>query len=332
MKIRIALFIAILFLPSYALAAEVVASIRPIHSLVAMVMGDVGSPVLLSGVSPHTASLKPSERQLIAEARKVFIISPDFERYLSKALKGHQGAVALAETKGITLLDFRHEEEEEHEEHDEHAHEEEHHDHDEHHDEHEHEEHAHKEEHHDDHDEHHDDHHGHHHGDTDYHIWLDPRNAEILLDRIAEELAEIYPQHRATFFANAKANQVKLHALDAEIASILAPHRDKHYVVFHDAYQYFEERYDIEVIASIIENHEAPISAARLASVKHMIEDERVSCVFAEPQFDPRLAALLSEDTNIGFSVIDPLGAALPIGENLYENLLRLMANSIANC
>lgn len=307
----------------------VVASIKPVHSLVAAVMEGVGQPDLLvkGAGSPHTYALRASEAGALENASVVFWVGEDLEVFLRRPLEtlaGDATVVELAEAHDLVTLDFReggpfetHDHDEDHDaDEDDHNHDEKGH------------EHAHGEDGHDD-----DDHAGHDHGHgVDMHFWLDPMNAKAFVHEIEETLVERDAANAEAYKANAARLNDRLDALIAETNAAVAPVRDKRFVVFHDAYQYFEKRFDIEASGSITVSPEAMPGAARLTELKAKIAELGVSCVFAEPQFEPRLISVVTEGTNARAGILDPLGSELADGPDLYFNLIRNLTTSLTEC
>ena len=321
---------------SYAEAEpKVVTSIKPLHSLISYVMDGVGSPNLLvdGSSSPHTFQLKPSHATMLQEADVVFWIGEDLESFLETPLDSiaaNARKITLMDSDQIELLKFREKNvfEDHHDEHDEHNEHEGHDDHDEHegHDDHdEHEEHA------DGHDEHegHDDH-GHHHGEFDIHFWLDPEIAKSIVKIASLELSEVDPANQATYQTNASNAVIELDKLINDTRTKI--NSDAKYIVFHDAYQYFEQRFGIEVIGALTVNPEVLPGAKQLAEIREVIEHEKVNCLFSEPQFNPSIANTIAQDTGIKAAVIDPLGAELDPGKELYFQLIGDMATSFESC
>ena len=332
------------FISSAEAEPKVVTSIKPIHSLVSYVMDGVGRPDLLvdGSSSPHTFQLKPSHATMLQEADIVFWIGEDLESFLETPLDSiaaNAKRVTLMDSDQIELLKFREKNvfDDHHDDHDEHEdHADGHDDHDEHegHDDHdEHEGHDDHDEHegHDDHDEHegHDDH-AHHHGEHDIHFWLDPEIAKSIVNITARELSEIDPNNKSTYEKNA-ANAIDdleelINVTKSKINS------DATYIVFHDAYQYFEQRFGIEVIGALTVNPEVLPGAKQLSEIREVIEHENVNCLFSEPQFNPSIANTIAKDTGIKAAVLDPLGAELEPGKDLYFELISDMASSFENC
>ncbi|MBB4264854.1 zinc ABC transporter substrate-binding protein [Roseospira visakhapatnamensis] len=327
----------------------VVASIKPIHALVAAVMGDVGTPHLIvkGGASPHTASLRPSDAAALESADVVVWVGPTLERFLVgpvETLGDTAASLRLETLDGLTRLPMRlggpfekhvhghdHDHDHDHDHaatHDTHDHG---HDHAATHDTHDH-GHDHAATHDDDH------HHDHDHeaappaDRADPHLWLDPVNARVMVAAIADTLAEADPTHAETYRANAAATIARLDTLVADLSAELAPVADVPFVVFHDAYQYFEHRFGVRAVGSVVVSPETSPGAARLADIRDRLRDQGAVCVFAEPQFEPRLVRVVVEGTEARAGVLDPLGADLPAGPDFYERLIRGLADSLRAC
>ncbi|QDZ09365.1 zinc ABC transporter substrate-binding protein [Devosia ginsengisoli] len=309
--------LATALLTTTAMAApSVVASIKPVHSLVASVMAGVGEPTLIvkGSASPHTYALKPSDAGALEAADIVFWTGHGMELFLADALDTlATGAtvVELADSPGITLLPVR-----EGGAFEAHSHEGEGHDHEDHegHD-------------HEDHDHAHDEH-----GEGDMHFWLDPENAKLMVTQIATTLAEADPGNATIYQANAEAELVKLDELEAELAATLAPVADKPFIVFHDAYQYFEARFGLTLAGSVTVTPDVMPGAARIDELKAKVAELGATCVFAEPNFEPTIIAAITEGSAAKSGVLDPEGGALTEGVDLYPNLLRGLATNLADC
>jgi zinc transport system substrate-binding protein len=238
-------------------------------------------------------------------------VGEGLENFLEKPLKSivkKAEKIELMETKGLKKLEFR--ERNIFKEHDGHGHDE-------------HKEHGHKED-------KHDDHHGHAHGKHDPHIWLDPINAKTILSEMAEHLIEKDPNNASTYKANLKKAHKALDNLTKKVKSELK--KDFNSIVFHDAYQYFEKRFDVNVLGAFTVNTDVLPGAEQLAKIREIIEHEKVTCVFSEPQFNPDIIKAVAKDTNIKTGVIDPLGATLNPGKDLYFDLIRNMYASFKSC
>ena len=170
------------------------------------------------------------------------------------------------------------------------------------------------------------------HGDHDPHAWLSPKAAKVWLNVIASKLSEVDPDNAGTYFANANSAKQDLDVLSDEINAILDPIRDKKFVVFHDAYQYFEKDFNISASGAISLGDATDPSPSRLAEIKKRVVDEAVQCVLAEPQYKAGLVAAVVEGTDAKTAVIDPLGAKLEPGVSLYDDLIRNLATNLAKC
>ena len=166
----------------------------------------------------------------------------------------------------------------------------------------------------------------------DGHIWLDPANARVLAAAIADVLAEAAPEHAAVFRANALDLDRRLDQLDGELATALQPLKGRPYIVFHDAYQYLERRYGLAPAGSVTLSPDVPPSAQRLTELRRKIATLKAACVFAEPQFTPRIVDTIVEGTAVRRGTLDPLGAAIPAGPEQYFALLRGLGSDLKAC
>jgi zinc transport system substrate-binding protein len=353
------LSIAAALLAGTALAdvPAVAVDIAPVHSLVARVMQGVGEPALIvaPGGSPHEYNLRPSEADALQKADVVFWIGPDLSPWLEGAigtLAGDAKVVELIEVDGTTELpkresalfeahvhgDAEHEGEHEGEHaqahegegHDDHAaHEGQNH---EGHDNadapkaHDHADHA----EHDDHSGH--DHSGHDHAGHDPHAWLSPDNGAAWLNGIAATLSAADPDNAGAYFANAAAGREELVAMRAEVNAMLEPVRGGKFVVFHDAYQYFETAFDFPASGAISVSDASDPSPARIAEIQARVAEQNVTCVMSEPQFNAGIIAAIMGGSTSRTGVMDPLGSDLTPGAALYPQLFRNLATSLVDC
>lgn len=307
--------------PQARAETRVVATIKPIHALVSRVMEGTGQPALLvtGSASPHTYALKPSDAKALNSAKIFFRVSEQVEPFTGKIVKSLPKGVTvvtLAEAPGVELLDKRTGDTFE----------------------------AHEHGGHDDHDHGHghkskkgghaknDDHDGHDEGVRDGHVWLDPRNAKAMTSKIAEALAQAEPDKADVFKANAERLKSEIDALEADIGRELEVVKGKPFVVFHDAYQYFERRFGLTAVGSVTVSPEVQPSAKRLKEIRSKISGLSASCVFAEPQFSAKLVNAVTEGTPSRSGVLDPEGATIKEGPQAYFELMRGLASGLKTC
>ena len=307
-----------------AAAAEppiTVASIKPVHSLLAGVMEGAGRPILLvgGGASPHSWSLRPSDARHLDEAELIVWIGEELETFLARpihALAGDALVVTLSRAKGVTLLPVRkggvwdaHEhhrvtgsqalqwggddsgEVGEHLRNDEPER-----------------------------------------GFYNMHLWLDPENAAAMVAAMAEALSRVDPERAAVYRENASGLRSRLRRLDAELAATLAPVSERGFIVFHDAWQYFDTRYGLRAIGSVTVTPEQLPGVARLTEIRERLNESKAECVFTEPQFEPRLVRTLVAGTGASVGALDPLGAMIDDSPELYFKLMRFNAESFRAC
>ena len=317
-------------------APNVVADIAPVHSLVSLVMKGVGQPQMLipQNASPHHYAMRPSEAKALQEANLVVYLGEDLTPWLEplfETVAASAEPLDLSEVDGVLRLSYRegpvfgdheghdHEEEghDDHDDHEGHDHEKEGHD--------DHEGHDHEEEGHDDH-AHHD------HDGNDPHMWLDPTNALVWLDAIASELGHIDPKNAARYRANAKMAKEEISHEIHHIEDRLKSVKGEPFLVFHDAYQYFENRFGIFAMGSIALSDASKPSAKRLQQLKHHFEEEGIHCVLSEPQYPSELIDSVFGGFEPHIGVVDPIGVDLELGFGLYLQLLENVALGIAQC
>ena len=309
---------------------KVVASIKPIHSLASYLMDGVAKPDLIVDgyASPHGFAMKPSHAKMLQDADIVFWVGEDLENFLEKPLDSIAAKaekIELLEVKGLVKLKFRERNIfDDHDDHDDHGHKKK-----DDHDDHDHDDHAKKEDGHDDHDDH-DGHEGHHHGEFDPHIWLDPINAKVILFEMSKHLIENDPTNETTYRANLGKAYKEIDKLTNDVTTEL--NESTASIVFHDAYQYFEKRFSVNILGAFTVNTDVLPGAEQLSEIREVIEHEKVACVFSEPQFNPDIIQAVAKDMNIKTGIVDPLGATLTPGKDLYFDLIKNMSKSFKGC
>ena len=316
LTVKVTLFSAIfgLLLSGTASAnvPKVVTDIPITHSLVTRVMAGIGMPDLIvdRGASPHEYSLRPSNAASLEVADLVFWISNGLTPWLDDALNTlarNAKVIELMDAKGATVLSFRegatfethsHQHKQDEDGHDEHKHDED--------------EHA--------------------TGNVDPHGWLDPYNGRIWLDVIATALSKIDPTNSDIYFANATQAKADIDTVISELEATLAEFRGTNFIVYHDAYQYFEKRFDVLAAGSISLGDVSDPSPARIAEVRKKVEELGIICVFSEPQFNSELVRTVTDGVSVKTRVIDSLGTQFTLGPDFYLNVLRGIAQSMASC
>ena len=287
---------------------NVVTTIKPLHSLISSVMEGVGKPsLIIEGTNnPHTFVFKPSHAEMIENADIVFWIGEDLEAFMEKPLESlakNAKTISFMDLASIEKLKFREQNIfDDHDEHDGH----------------------------DDHDDHAGHHDGHNHGEFDAHIWLDPANAKEMVLEISHELSELDPSNKSKYEDNASKTIVALDKLIEDVDKSLS--KDISYIVFHDAYQYFEKRFGVIPAGALTLNPDVLPGAKQIADIQDVINDKGIKCIFSEPQYNPKIIETLGNDMNISTGVMDPLGAYIDAGPSMYSDLINQIANSIKDC
>jgi zinc transport system substrate-binding protein len=283
---------------NYASAPQVVVTIKPIHALVSGVMEGVGTPYLLlsGGESPHSYSLRPSQVRKLRKATVVIWVGPTIETFLKKiitTLNDKTHILRLVDLHGLNLLKVRNGKDWE---------------------------------------SHHYNNHPNNEFEIDPHIWLDPNNAKIIVQAIAQTLSKIDTKNSVYYKANAVHMVEQLDQLDKTLKQQLALVKNLPFLVFHDAYQYFEQSYQLTVAGAINLSPENRPSVRQLYKLRSRLKKHKIRCVFSEPQFESALVATVIEGSSVRRGVLDPLGANLVVGTKSYFTLLSNMADSLKQC
>ncbi|WP_373236362.1 zinc ABC transporter substrate-binding protein [Cohaesibacter celericrescens] len=310
-------------------APKVVTSIAPIHSIASAIMLNVGTPDLLieQSASPHASTLRPSNAKTLQAADLVIWVGPDIEPMLVKpiqTLASDAHSLELIQTKGLTLLPLREGKNwEKHshgdEEHDHHEGHETHEDHDDHESHEAHEDH--------DHDAGHDDE-----AHIDNHIWLDPQNGILLASAIKNALIAQDPDNTELYTKNEKTFIDSVQQVMAQAKTQLEGKSDKPFIVFHDAYHYFENRFGVEAIGSIMLQPGTTPGAARVKEIRTKLKALDAACLLSEPQFSAAILPALTEGTNTKLGELDPIGKSLTLGPSLYPDLIADNARHLSDC
>lgn len=285
----------LLFAGGAEAAPRVLASIKPVHSIVAAVMAGAGTPDLLiaGAASPHAYALKPSDAQKIARADVVFWIGPQMETFLRTPLNNlapRAAKIALMDAPNVTQLSARAgglwDPDEDH----------------------------------------------HALGGVDGHVWLNPANAVAMARSIAKTLSQADAANGALYARNAESFAAEVKTLDDAIHVKLAGVRARPYIVFHDAYRYFEAHYGLSPVGAVTVASERPPGARRVAEIRARIREWNAICLFTTPQFPPRLVATLTEGTSARTAPLDDVGADIPPGPGFYGALLTRITDSMSAC
>jgi len=292
-------FWALVATPIQAKVPRVATDIPPVHSLVSQVMGELGTPKLIipPGTSPHGYAMRPSEARTLQAADVVFWMGQDLTAWFGRAIKAlatNATTVALSESKDLIRHPYRTTKNFDTHTHDEGEHDAT--------------------------------------AKIDPHLWLDPDNALIFLDVIATTLARLDAIHADTYLTNAAQAKAALEALKSELNATVQPIRGRPFIVFHDAYHYFEHRFDVEAAGSVSIGDASSPGPARIAAIRGKVQTLGATCVFSEPQFEPKIIATIIEKTAARSGTLDPVGATLKPGPNQYSQLLRHLAHSLLTC
>ena len=305
----------------------VISTIQPINSLVSAVIGNTGKSITIipSEQSPHDFKLKPSDVKVLQNGNIIFYVSNHLESSITKVFKNltkNIKLINLMEESGVNHLAIR--DNDAWERHDHHGHD----DHDDH------DKHGKKHDDHDDHDKHgkkHDDHDDHEKED-DVHVWLSPDNAIKIVQKVNKVLSLYFPENSKIYNDNTTKFIDKIRNLKMELVKELSPIKNKPYIVFHDAYQYFEKTFELNAVGSVALEGDIASSPKQISLIKDKIVKSKALCVFQEPQFDSKLVKIVVEGTDAKIGTLDPLGVNISENKDFYLQLITNMAKSLKEC
>ncbi|PRJ58568.1 zinc ABC transporter substrate-binding protein ZnuA [Haemophilus influenzae] len=309
--------------------ADVLTSVKPLGFIVSSIAeGVTGTQVLVpAGASPHDYNLKLSDIQKVKSADLVVWIGEDIDSFLDKPIS------QIERKKVITIADLADVKPLLSKAHHEHFHEDGDHDHDH--------KHEHKHDHKHDHDHDHDhDHkhehkhdHDHHEGlTTNWHVWYSPAISKIVAQKVADKLTAQFPDKKALIAQNLSDFNRTLAEQSEKITAQLANVKDKGFYVFHDAYGYFNDAYGLKQTGYFTINPLVAPGAKTLAHIKEEIDEHKVNCLFAEPQFTPKVIESLAQNTKVNVGQLDPIGDKVTLGKNSYATFLQSTADSYMKC
>lgn len=281
---------------------NVVTSVKPLQLIAAGVLGDLAQPQVLipPGASPHHYALKPSDRRKLAQADLLMWVGPGLELFLEKSL-------ATSQVATLTLLPEDEHADETAAEHAAHA---------------------------DESDQHEGEHdvHGHDHGGVDPHLWLDPIEALKAAEQLAARLGELYPAHKAQLEANLLSFSRELIAVDQRLSKQLLPIQGKGFFVFHDAYERFMDRYQLNMLGAFTVDPGRPVGTRHLSEIRDQLQANAAVCVFGEPQFKAAVVKAVIDDLPVGYGELDPLALDAPVSAQGYTGYLQQLGDQVSQC
>ena len=290
--------------------ANVVTSIKPLAFIASSIADGVTETeiVVPPGASPHDYSLKPGDVQKVKSAELLLWIGEDIDGFLEKTVDSVESKKVITIAEFAEIKPFLGKAEHHH-----------------HHDDH---DHGHKH----DHDHKHAHEHEHNELSINWHLWYSPEISKVVAQKLADRLSEQYPDKKELIAQNLANFDRTLTVQSDKIKNQLAKFNNKGFYVFHDAYGYFNDAYGLKQTGYFTINPLVAPGAKTLATIKEEIAEHKVSCLFAEPQFTPKVIETLSKGTGVHVGRLDPMGDKVALGKNAYADFLQFTADSYAEC
>lgn len=284
--IRIFVLFISLIVPLTAQSATVVVTIPPLAAAIKPLLDESDKLVTLlpKGQSPHHFQLKPSHLMEINRADIVLSIGGGVDQWAQKAITNTDGVIHIRMSELPGLVLLPVRGAHTHE---------------------------------------------HEHGEShnkkgfDPHLWLSAENIEIMIKAFSKKFQERFPQKSQSMQQKEADWLVQIQQTDAMTSQQLQPVQKVPYLVMHDAFQYFEQRYQLNHAGAIQPSSGASASLKKIMEVHELIQDKKVKCIFKEPQLSEKQLKLLIENTDVKIGNLDPLGEADQDYTELMQNLAR---------
>ncbi|KGQ61615.1 zinc ABC transporter substrate-binding protein [Gallibacterium anatis 7990] len=276
--------------------ADILTSVRPLGFIASSIADGVTKTQILipAGASPHDYNMKPSDAKRVRDAEFVLWIGKDIDAFLEKSIAQRDATSVLTISKLAGIESLLGETSA--------------HDHD------------------------HDHHHSTNELEQDWHVWFSPKISEQVAEQLAQQLTQLYPQHQAKIATNLETFKQQLTTTNQQITQQLAEFKDQGFYVFHDAYRYFENAYGLQQTGYFTINPLIAPGAKKLAKIKEEINEHKVKCLFAEPQFTPKVLQTLQQSTNVKIGQLDPMGEKIALGKGSYSAFLQQIAEDFSDC
>ena len=278
-----------------AAGAGVLVTIKPLHSIVSAVTDGVVEPALLldGSVSPHLDRLRPSTLQSLHQADLLVWAGEGVETFLAPAVAQLPGTVSVINLSKAGLPTQLPLRN---------AHS------------------GHIED------------HGKATNKLDAHLWFDPHNAAAIADLVAAKLVEIDPDNARVYTDNSEKFKASLAATVDKVRQQLSGVSEKPFLVFHDALQYFEQRFSLNNAGVVTYQPQVAASAWHLRALQQLIETQSIHCILTEPQLESRTVRSVVDNAELHYAVIDPLASQMEASAGLYEAWLVETAMIIHDC
>ena len=283
---------------------NVVSTIKPVHSIVVALAGDLvnHSQIVPDFSSPHDYSFRPSDIRKIKHADIIFQIDENMEAILQPAL-----ALKAKETPLVSLVDeaeikllpmiqkgskdsanIENNEEKKHQ--------------------------------------------GHHHGNVNYHVWTSAKNTLLMAQAIKKALAKKDPKHAGQYQENLEQFTRSLQSTDQQISQQLKGLDNKPYIVFHNSWPYFAKDYNLQEPRAISLHEGVSLDVKTLINIRKTIKMDKVGCVFSGSEVNPKQLAVLIENLPVKTSEIDVLQRHYPLTKKTTTDWFKGIAQKVKTC
>ena len=169
-------------------------------------------------------------------------------------------------------------------------------------------------------------------GEENAHVWVSVTNAITYVNNIAEQLSAVDPGNKEKYRANAAAYVQKLTDLKEEMHSVLDGLENRDIITFHEAFPYFAQEFDLNIIAVVEREPGSEPTPKELADIIDTIKQTGIKALFAEPQYSSKAAEAIARDTGAKVFILDPVvtGEAVPDAADAYIETMRKNGETLA--
>lgn len=168
-------------------------------------------------------------------------------------------------------------------------------------------------------------------GEENAHVWVSVTNAITYVNNIAEQLSAADPDNEAKYLANAAVYVQKLTELKDEMHSVLDSLKNRDIITFHEAFPYFAQEFDLNIVAVVEREPGSEPTPRELADIIDTINQIGIKALFAEPQYPSKAAEAIARDTGAKVFTLDPVvtGEAVPGAADAYIEKMRKNAETL---
>ena len=169
-------------------------------------------------------------------------------------------------------------------------------------------------------------------GNADLHLWLNTENAISIAQQLAISLIGLDPENEKEYQEALNQFESDVALLNRSLQNRLSQYQQPDYLVYHDAYQYFERQFGLPGGLALVHDPEVQPSMRDLLALRNKLRVRSPSCILLEADSDEELVNTALENQAIKSEVVDLFGYEIDDGTRGYRRLILSVANSFTSC